>query len=356
MAKSTEGRLISLDALKGLTMLLIIGLDGVLRSAGAMAEGTSWGRALQQEMGHVPWEGLHVYDLIFPLFVFISGMAMNFSLRRRMSESQSILRISLHVWIRAGILVLLGFMVNGTLSWDSSMRYASVLGLIGISGALCSTLAITLRSNRALTITTIIILVSVWLAQHFGGDYTPGNSVNAKIDALLCPGKLYYGSYDPEGPLCIVSATALALIGYLSARLFSSSFSTLKRVLIWGIGGATLIFLSSFGIIIKNIWSPAFVLVTAGWGCVLMAIFHPCCDIISRNAWCYPLRVVGYNALFIYVFTHVTDFNKMITRLFSGVLSNFNGASYALAWNIAYLLVAWLLCLYLYKRNICFRI
>ncbi len=337
-------------------MLLIIGLDGVLRSAGAMAEGTSWGRALQQEMGHVPWEGLHVYDLIFPLFVFISGMAMNFSLRRRMSESQSILRISLHVWIRAGILVLLGFMVNGTLSWDNSMRYASVLGLIGISGALCSTIAITLRSNRALTITTIAILLGVWLAQHFGGDYTPGNSINAKIDALLCPGKLYYGSFDPEGPLCIVSATALALIGYLSARLFSSSFSTLKRVLIWGIGGATLIFLSSFGIIIKNIWSPAFVLATAGWGCVLMAIFHPCCDIISRNAWCYPLRVVGYNALFIYVFTHVTDFNKMITRLFSGVLSNFSGASYALAWNIAYLLVAWLLCLYLYKRNICFRI
>lgn len=337
-------------------MLFIIGLDGVLRSAGAMSEGASWGRALQQEMGHVPWEGLHVYDLIFPLFVFISGMAMNFSLRRRMSESQSILRISLHVWIRAGILVLLGFMVNGTLSWDSSMRYVSVLGLIGISGALCSTLAITLRSNRALTITTIIILVSVWLAQHFGGDYTPGNSVNAKIDALLCPGKLYYGSYDPEGPLCIVSATALALIGYLSARLFSSSFSTLKRVLIWGIGGATLIFLSGFGVIIKNIWSPAFVLATAGWGCVLMAIFHPSCDIISRNAWCYPLRVVGYNALFIYVFTHVTDFNKMITRLFGGVLSNFSGASYALAWNIAYLLLAWLLCLYLYKRNICFRI
>ncbi len=337
-------------------MLFIIGLDGVLRSAGAMSESTSWGRALQQEMGHVPWEGLHTYDLIFPLFVFFSGMAMNFSLRRRLSESQSILRISLHVWIRASILVILGFIVNGTLSWDSSMRYASVLGLIGISGALCSTLAITLRSNRALAITAIIILLSVWLAQHFGGDYTPSNSVNAKIDALLCPGKLYYGSYDPEGPLCIVSATALALIGYLSARLLSSSFSTLKRVLIWGISGAALIFLSSFGIIIKNIWSPAFVLATAGWGCVLMAIFHPCSDIISKNAWCYPLRVVGYNALFIYVFTHVTDFNKLITRLFGGVLSNFSGVSYALAWNIAYLLLSWLLCLYLYKRNICFRI
>ncbi len=337
-------------------MLFIIGLDGVLRSVGAMAEGTSWGPVLQQEMGHVPWEGLHVYDLIFPLFVFFSGMAMNFSLRRRLSEGQSALRISLHAWIRAGILVFLGFMVNGTLSWDSSMRYASVLGLIGISGALCCTLAMTLRSTRALALTAAILLLSVWLAQHFGGEYTPDNSVNAKIDALLCPGKLYYGCYDPEGPLCVISATALALMGYLSARLLSSSYSTLKRVLIWGIGGAALILLSSFGIIIKNIWTPAFILATAGWGCVLMAIFHPCCDIITHRAWCYPLKVVGYNALFIYVFTHVTDFNKLITRLFGGVLNNFSGTSYVLVWNIAYLLLAWLLCLYLSKRNICFRI
>ena len=359
MSSANDKRLYSVDTLRGFDMLLIIGLGSILWNVGALHQSSSWGRELQAQIGHAAWEGLRAYDLIFPVFVYISGVCMNFSQRRQLSEGHSPLRLVSKMWLRALILVVLGWLVNGPLVWEqANMRLASVLGLIGISGALGGTLALLLRSNWRLAFATLAILLGVWAAQHWGGDYTPRGCVNAQIDAHYCPGKLYGGSYDPEGPLCIISATALSLLGYLSGRVFSNSLTAARRVcILLGSGIALLAVGLLAGPVIKNIWTPCFVLASAGVGAILLGLFHLLCDILRWRAWCYPLRVVGSNALFIYLLTNLIDLSKLTSRVFGGTLQAVLPADWlGIGFSAAYLLLAWLLCFFLYRRGVYIRV
>lgn len=105
-----------------------------------------------------------------------------------------------------------------------------------------------------------------------------------------------------------------------------------QRLLIQTGSGATLLLLSSCGPIIKNIWSPAFVLAAAGWGSLLLAFFHLICDLLPHRKWWIPFAVVGQNALFIYLITHIIDFKALTLRIFGGVIAqlvpaNLHGAA-----------------------------
>lgn len=339
-------------------MLLIIGLGSVLWNVGALHQGTEWGRELQRQMGHAAWHGQHVYDLIFPLFVYLAGVALNFSLRRRLSQQQSYPGLLWHMWYRAAVLVVLGWVVNGPLVWEPQhMRYASVLGLIGISGALSGSIVLLLRRGTALLSAVIIILCGIAAAQYWGGELTPAGCVNARIDALLCPGRLHNVHYDPEGPLCILSATALNLLGYLSGRIFSNTLSTGKRILVLVAGGALLLGSGLCGPVIKNIWTPCFVLSAAGIGAILLGLFHLLCDVCPRRSWYTFVLIVGTNALFIYIVTNLVNLSAIAERLFAGTFRHMLPLEWmGTALSCAYLLLAWLLCLFLYRYRIFIKI
>lgn len=123
-------------------------------------------------------------------------------------------------------------------------------------------------------------------------------SINAQVDALLCPGRLYRAEFDPEGPLCIVSATALCLFGYAAGSLLSRPAR--KGLGLMAAAGVALIAASMFLPCIKNIWTAGFVLAAAGVCSLLLALFHLLLDILPWRKWAFPLQVVGSNALFLY--------------------------------------------------------
>lgn len=355
-----SGRIVSLDALRGLDMLFIIGLDAlVYRLAPLFPDNRTW-QAIREQMGHCAWEGITVYDMIFPLFVFIAGMSMSFSLRRQQNEGKAGGKIMARIWKRALILVILGWLINGPLVWDAGqMRYASVLGLIGISGALAGSWVVLSRSTqRGALIGAALLLSVIGVLQGIGGDMTPEGCFNSKVDALLCPGILHSGYYDPEGPLCILSASALCLLGY-ACGLYLSHRDTgaMKRNLCLLTGGAILVVLSLQLPIIKGIWTPGFVLCCGGIGMVLMGILYPVTDLAGINRWCFPLVAVGSNALFIYMVTHLFSFTALAERISSGTLRSILPPEWIPAgYSAVALLLAWLLCLFLYKRGIFIRL
>lgn len=353
---SESGRMVSLDALRGLDMLFIIGLDAlVYRIAPLYPDNKVW-QMIREQMGHRVWEGLTVYDMVFPLFVFMAGISMSFSLRRQIINGRSAGRILGKLWWRALVLVVLGWVINGSLSWDAAqMRFASVLGLIGISGALAGSWVVLSRSRmKGALMGTCLILVAVGIAQWQGGDMTPGSCFNSKADALLCPGVLHSGSYDPEGPLCIVAATALCLLGYATGlHLTRPAMGAFRRcALLLSTGG----FLLGVGMqlpVIKGIWTPGFVLSCGGIGMMLMGMLHPIADVLGFNKWCKPLVAIGSNALFIYMVTHLFSFTALAERLSCGVLSQLLPTAWLPAGYAAgALILAWLLCLFLYRRGI----
>lgn len=352
MALSNQ-RLESLDTLRGMDAALIIGLGTALWGVYTACPTPFW-EDVRYHMEHTPWEQIRVFDLIFPLFVYLSGISLNFSVRKRGSTGSGTGKLLLHMWYRALALVLLGILVNGPLVWDTdAMRCASVLGLIGISGAMAGTLVLVLRKTWLIATSAGVILTAVFLMQYMGGDMTPMGCFNAKVDAMLCPGKLYYGVIDPEGPLCILSATALALGGYLSGRVFSTAYSAPRRVFTLLVIGGIAIVIGLLGPCIKNIWTPCFVLLSGGIGAILMAVFHLIIDVWQLRRWAWPFKIIGCNALFIYLFTNIIAFGQLTERLLGGSIREFIATPWhTFAYGMGYFLLAWLLCLLFYKHRI----
>lgn len=84
-----EKRLHSLDALRGFDMFWITG-GSYLITVIANYTGAAWLNPVVEQMEHVPWNGFHFYDLIFPLFMFISGVAIPFAIVSKLEKSAKI--------------------------------------------------------------------------------------------------------------------------------------------------------------------------------------------------------------------------------------------------------------------------
>ncbi len=354
---SPQGRLSSLDALRGLDMLCIAGLELLVLALAQANPGSGSLQWLRQQFGHCAWEGLRLYDLIFPLFTFLAGVSMSFSLHKGGSAARGTWRLAR----RALALIVLGWAVNGVISFGADMRYASVLGLIGLSclfgGVICL-----LGGWRAALAAALAILIGVGCWQCLDGELTPTGSINAYLDQRWLPGCLHNGSYDPEGILCIVSATAMNLLGLLSGTWMLAARGAMRRSLGLVLTGAVLFVLGYIALpelgypCIKNIWTSSFVLAAAGISMALLALFHLAVDILPWGAAAaLPLRVVGMNALACYLLTHVIDFGSLVHRLFAGVCSLFDdwrGVAFALLYTVLVWLILWLF----YRKRVFFRV
>ena len=109
--------------------------------------------------------------------------------------------------------------------------------------------------------------------------------------------------------------------------------------------------------VIKGIWTPGCVLSCGGIGMLLVGVLHPLTDVKGRTTWCKPLVIVGSNALFIYMVTHLFSFTALAERISCGLLQRMLPAEFLPAGYAAGALVlAWMLCLFLYRRGVFIRL
>ena len=92
--KRASQRLMSLDALRGLNMLFIIGLSAVIVEICNLCPG-AFSDALKTQMSHVEWNGIRHHDTIFPLFLFLAGASFPFSLDKARANGLPTWRIVL---------------------------------------------------------------------------------------------------------------------------------------------------------------------------------------------------------------------------------------------------------------------
>lgn len=357
-----QDRLLSLDALRGMDMAIIIGISATICSMASACKGNSMLQLLGEQMTHAEWKGLTVLDVVFPLFVFVSGIAMSFSLRKQEDLGRCRWKVLLKLWWRALVLVFLGWIVNGwvTLGLDS-MRYASVLGLIGVSGALAGTLNVLLKPRWGESLcAAAVILMGVGLTQWLCGDFTPMGCVNSAIDQKFCPGYLVCGYYDPEGILCIVSATAMSLLGCATGSiLMKTDMGVAKKLLIMAGLGILMIIVGMQMPIIKRIWTVGFVLCTGGISLLLMSIMHWVVDVMEWKAWCKPFVIIGSNALLIYILYNVFNIPQVANRMtcgFWGMFMSQNNEWLPVAYAGTSFVLSWCICLLLYRHRAFIRI
>jgi predicted acyltransferase len=122
-----RGRVVSLDALRGFDMFWIIGGDQLFRALGDWLQ-TPWATFLGNQVEHSRWNGFTFYDLIFPLFLFIVGVSMTYSMSKRIAAEGSKRSLYAHVLKRFLVLLLLGYVYNGLLDFQfDNLRHTGVL-------------------------------------------------------------------------------------------------------------------------------------------------------------------------------------------------------------------------------------
>ncbi|MBQ8335935.1 MAG: DUF5009 domain-containing protein [Bacteroidaceae bacterium] len=361
--KDKNRRLLSLDALRGFDMLFIMGGEAFVISLMSLFPGDASDIVIAQ-MGHKAWHGLAFYDIIFPLFLFMAGISTSFSLSKQLSTGKGKRDISLRILRRCAMLLFLGMLYNGLLGFDfENMRYASVLGRIGLAWALASLLYLW-TGRRFSVIISVAVLLGYWalLALVKAPDaaasvsiFSMEGSVVGYVDRILLPGRLHDAMHDPEGLLSTLPAMVTAMLGIFTGELVrKEGTGEYKKVVIMT---ACSLLLLSVGYmwgelfpVNKNLWTSSFVCCAGGWSMMLFAVFYLLIDVVGFRKWAFPLRVIGMNSITIYMAQQFFDFHRPVQTVFGGLLSLFPESLYATAYWSCYILVCWLF-LYLLYRN-----
>jgi predicted acyltransferase len=310
--------------------------------------------------------------MIFPLFLFIAGVSMPFSILKRKNRGDSAGSIYLHLFKRLFLLLLLGLIYNRVLRFDfEHQRWASVLGRIGLAWFFAAVIALN-TSVRKQVYWFVGILLAYWAAMKFipvpgfgAGVLTPEGNLCAYIDQRLLPGFLCCYKYgDNEGILSTIPAIATALLGVLTGHFLISEnprLSGLKKgltllaagVAFLGIGKAW-----SFAFpIIKNLWTSSFVLFAGGWSLILLAIFYLIIDVWKIRRWSFPFVVIGLNSITIYMLSAgIIDFRAMNQFFFTGVMNRFSESAQPVIAATGILLCEWVFLYLLYRKKIFLKV
>lgn len=401
-APASSTRLESLDALRGFDMIWILGLDAVV-----LALAKLWPvaplRLLAGQVDHSAWAGLTAYDLIFPLFVFLSGVALALSLPRSI-ERIGRARTIRHVVLRAVVLALLGLFYNGGLThvWPD-VRLLGVLQRIGFAFGVSGVLFCLTPSRVRLALAagflglywalmTFVPVRDVALSkeamiEHFHtpnpdpaevrrlfdqttatvrGRFEPGLNLANHLDYQYLPGRKYDTYWDPEGMLSMLPAISGCLLGVLAGECLARRELDPRRKtrLLLVAGGICLALGYIWSLqfpIVKKIWTSSFVLVAAGWSFLLLALFHHVIDVLGWRNWCRPFVWIGRNPITLYLATFVVGMSELDQRIAGGSVAAFldrhvGAGAGELGTSVVFLGLLILLARFLHQRGIFLRV
>jgi predicted acyltransferase len=329
MEENLKNRVHAIDALRGFDMFWIIGADDFFAALLGFV-GASWSLQLSEQLEHVAWQGFRFYDLIFPLFLFLVGCALPFSLEKYRSQPSD---VYWRIGRRVLSLFLLGLVANGLmrLEW-SELRYAGVLQRIGICYGVAALIYLHTRwQSQALVCAAILMgywFILRWIPAPGGmaGDLSIEGNLAGWIDRQVLPGKIlpaYYGYGDNEGILSTLPSVATVLTGVLAAHGLRSNLSPWAKVSSLLLAGAFCIGLGYFWDgwfpIIKNLWTSSFVLLSTGWSLVLLALFYAIIDVMGYQKWAFFFTIIGVNAITIYIAQRFIDFEFTADYFLSGI-------------------------------------
>lgn len=322
------GRITSLDVGRGWFLIMSV------TSAAWLLPRPDW-------LIHAPWIGIRYYDMIFPLFVTLSGIGLAFAYHNRVSFKVTLRRIV--------VLVVVGLLYNGVSSgqWDpATFRFTGPLQVYAVIVAIIATCHLFARNWMAwagITAGVAVLqtgLLTWWAGTCPSGVLSPSCNPSGMWDRALLGAHMYYGGFlghDPEGLVAITGALLTAAAGTTAGHLALSS-----RRLGWKTGPVKLLALAAamsvFGLILniwvpafKRLWTPSFSLIAGAVGVLIFAVAFLCFDVPLRSgnsrireriAW--PFTALGRNSLLVYFGSHLAI--DVLNRL---------GPEPGLAWRIA---------------------
>ena len=376
-----NGRLESLDVLRGFDMFFIFLADPVpcicWTFLAMFGLEHSW---LGLQFEHISGNGLRFYDCIFPLFLFISGVAFPFSYAKQVERGMTAVQSSLKAVRRAVTLFFLGAMlwtvIDGTLEknilsmeWET-FRVWSVIGRIGLACGAAALAYIWLRPKWRI-VATVAILLGMWVVMRFAVAPGTPEGVNPLIErqwslAWWLDINFLTTAHRPEGGLGTITMIGNAMLGMFAGDILRCSCSGGRKTLhllayaaLLAVCGLAMAF--AFGDyslpVNKPMWSSSFALVTASISSALLAAFYWIVDVKGWKRWGFFFKVIGMNAITVYLLMR-TVFNTpfALDYFFSGlykIMPPLVADFFAQAGLIA---IVWTFLLFLYRKKVFLRV
>ena len=374
---SSSKRLESLDALRGFDLFFLVALGPLMHSLARTAN-VEWLNESMWVFSHVSWEGFSPWDLIMPLFLFMSGISMPFSLSRykSISDKRPLLR---RLAKRILLLWIFGMMCQGNLlalDPNTIYLYSNTLQAIA-TGYLITALLFLFTSRRTQIITAVVLLLVYWTAMQFitvdgygGGNYTPQGNLAEWIDntvlgrfrdtAQVIDGKVVVADwYHYTWILSSLNFGVTVLTGLFAGYIAKDKIEEKKILKLYFGTGITMViagWLWNFQMpVIKTIWTSSMVLVSSGYCFLLMGLFYYWIDYKGHRSGITWLKVYGMNSIVAYMLANVVNFRCIGESLFYG-LEQYMGSYYSFLmtlWNIgAVYVIIW----FMYKRGIFLKV
>jgi predicted acyltransferase len=371
-SKSNESfinqRLYSLDALRGFDMFWIIGGEEIFHALAEITHVPFW-ESISEQFTHPAWNGFHIYDLIFPLFLFLAGVSTPFSVGKDLEKGKSKEQVLKRILKRGLILVVLGIIYNNGLELKplSDIRFSSVLGRIGIAYMLANIIFIYLK-ERAQIFWFAGLLIGYWLILKFTsapgypmGDLTMEGNFASYVDRIILPGKLSLGIHDTVGFFNNIPAISTALAGIITGiYLKNKTIRPIKKAAMMAIAGIISLTIAQVWNldfpINKNLWSSSFVMQTTGLSLLLLALFYYIIDVKGFKNWAFFLKVIGMNSILIYMSGKFINWSYTTKSLFQWLL-DLNPEPYdILVMALCVITIKWLFLRFLYQKKIFLRV
>ena len=363
---ASDGRVVSVDVLRGFDMFWIVGGAGIVEAFHGFGPNRVSAFFVNQ-LQHRDWEGFVFEDFIFPLFVFLMGMAVVFSVGR-IVEHEGMKGAYRRIFRRSAIMFALGVLVSANFSHGlDGVRLMGVLQRLALCYLATALLFCHLKPKQ-LMIVCAGLLIGYWALLSFvpvpglgKASFAKGATWPNYIDSLCLPLHKYDGTWDPEGLLSTLPAIATCLLGSFAGLFLKSASVPARRkgLCLIGIGilGICAGYLWGYQFpIVKKIWTSSYVILAGGYSCLALGLFYQVIDVWKIRAWTAPFLWIGSNALVIYIVCDEIRFSDLARLLIGGAIFDIPNGPGALARTVVNIGGLLLLAGTLYRKKIFIRI
>ena len=378
MENQQPQRLESLDVLRGFDLFMLVGLETAIHQLASAVDTPSF-HSFMWCFTHVDWEGFSPWDLVMPLFMFMSGITIPFALSRykHTNNQTSVYR---RILKRVILLWIFGMMCQGNLLGLDPNRiyfYSNTLQAIAMGYLIASLLYLHTRI-RTQIIVAAGLLLGFWGAMEWitvqgygGGNYTPDGNLAELIDrevlgrfrdgASMMNGEVVFADwYLYTWILSSLNFGVTVLTGTFAGYILKDKEWMPKRKLTYllAIGAAMVAIGWIWGIwhpVIKKLWTSSMTLVSSGYCFLLMALFYYLIDYKGWKKYSGWLKVYGMNSIVAYMLTMCVNFSCIGHSLLHG-LQPYMGEYYSVVLTLSNVGIIYFILWELYKRKLFLRV
>jgi heparan-alpha-glucosaminide N-acetyltransferase len=386
-------RIVSLDAFRGLVMVLMLNERTHLREVARSFPHSAIWALIAYNTDHVEWQGCSVHDLIQPAFSFLVGAALPFSIASRKMKGETFGQMLRHAIRRAFILIFLGIFLRSLRSDQTYFTFEDTLTQIGLGYVFLFLFGFT--RVRTQVIAFVLILICFWAAfalypapsphfdypaigvpQNWDHNYTGFLSHwNKNSNLSWAFDKWFLNLFPREHPfvfneggwstLSFIPTLATMILGLLTGEWLKAPGSKEQKLRGLAIAGVALLFaglaMQRAGIcpIVKRVWTSSYTLYSGGWILLIVAALYALMEWKGWQRWAFPLVVVGMNSIAIYVMSWtMTDFfGNALTRHFGRAIAFVAGPTFEpVLHGILLMLVFWCILFWMYRRKLFLKI